>query len=167
MNTERRPVGQAGAFERWIDSLLVHRVTSLVQGAEESRREEILVDARGDPHVGRGEVGAERVGRTVLAAAIEVETEIPNHAFAEHPLAGLLETDTQAGVVGLNAISRQFVQIAELAPHLLLSDESVQVQASPLLLFLALFVAGLGFLAWLILRCVREIAEQPAAPEAR
>lgn len=68
---------------------------------------------------------------------------------------------TQFGVLALNAISRQIVQNAELSRFLDVTAEPVNLQLSPLVVFLALFVIGLGIVAWMVRQVV--IAErQPA-----
>jgi hypothetical protein len=60
----------------------------------------------------------------------------------------------QFGVLALNAISRQIVQNAELSPFLDVTAEPVNIQWSPLVLFLVLLVAGLGTVAWMLRRLV-------------
>jgi len=56
----------------------------------------------------------------------------------------------QVLVLALNAISRQIVQNVELRRFLDVTAEPVHMQWSPLILFLLLFVAGLGVVAWLL-----------------
>jgi hypothetical protein len=68
----------------------------------------------------------------------------------------------QIGALGLHAISRQIVQNLELAPYLLLGAEPLKVQWSPLVLFLLLFVIGVGVLVWMVAQVVKA-ARQPAA----
>lgn len=58
----------------------------------------------------------------------------------------------QFGVLGLNAISRQMVQNIELSKFLDVTAEPVNLQLSPLIVFLILFVVGLGVVAWMILK---------------
>ncbi|NUP89802.1 MAG: hypothetical protein HUU25_08290 [Candidatus Sumerlaeia bacterium] len=70
--------------------------------------------------------------------------------------AGVAVAAMQVLVLGLNAISRQIAQSAELAPHLDITAEPVRWQWSPMVLFLVLFVAGLGVIAWLVRRAVLE-----------
>jgi hypothetical protein len=67
----------------------------------------------------------------------------------------------QFGVVAVNATSRQIVQNAELSNFLDVTAEPVMMQWSPLILFLVLFVVGLGLVAWM-LRKVLAAAQQPA-----
>lgn len=67
----------------------------------------------------------------------------------------------QFGVLALNAVSRQILQNAELAPFLDVTAEQVNVQWSPLILFLVLFVAGLGLVVWMVRQVVRA-GRQPA-----
>lgn len=56
--------------------------------------------------------------------------------------------------LGLNAVSRQVVQNAELGRFLDVSAEPVNTQWSPLIVFLVLFVAGLATIAWMVTRVV-------------
>lgn len=64
--------------------------------------------------------------------------------------------------IGVNAIVRQIVQNLRLAPYIDFAAEPVNMQLSPLLLFLVLFVAGLGVIAWMVAKVVqvnrREVA---------
>jgi len=61
---------------------------------------------------------------------------------------------SQFGVLGLNAVSRQVVQNIELAKYLDVTAGQVNLQWSPLILFLVLFVGGLGVVAWMVSRVV-------------
>ncbi|MCI0643388.1 MAG: hypothetical protein L0346_00695 [Chloroflexi bacterium] len=72
----------------------------------------------------------------------------------------LLTGLAQVGVLACNAVSRQVVQNAELAPYLDVTAEPVNTQWGPLLLFLGLFVAGLGVTGWMI-RQVAKAQRQP------
>ena len=56
--------------------------------------------------------------------------------------------------LGLNGVARQVVQNAELRPWLDVTAEPVQAQWSPLVVFLLLFVAGAGLLAWMVRQVV-------------
>jgi hypothetical protein len=67
----------------------------------------------------------------------------------------------QVVVLALNAISRQVVQNAELRRVLDVTAERLQIQWSPLVLFLLLFVAGLGVVAWMVIKAL-EASRQPA-----
>ena len=69
----------------------------------------------------------------------------------------------QLGALGLHAVSRQIVQNLELAPYLKVGAEPVNMQLSPLLLFLVLFVGGLGVVVWMVVQVVRAV-RQPAIP---
>jgi hypothetical protein len=64
-------------------------------------------------------------------------------------------------VLALNAVSRQLVQNAELGRFLDVSAEPVDVQWSPLILFLVLFVLGLGVIAWMVGKVI-EASRAPA-----
>ncbi|MCS7274217.1 MAG: hypothetical protein NZ610_02265, partial [Candidatus Bipolaricaulota bacterium] len=64
----------------------------------------------------------------------------------------LLTALAQFGVLGLNAISRQIVQNIELSQFLDVTAEPVNLQLSPLIVFLVLFVLGLGVVAWMVLK---------------
>jgi hypothetical protein len=66
-------------------------------------------------------------------------------------LAGL----AQFGVLALNAVSRQIVQNAELVPYLDVTAEQVNPQWSPLIVFLVLFVVGLGVTGWMVKQVVK------------
>lgn len=70
----------------------------------------------------------------------------------------------QLGVLAVNAISRQVVQNLNLKgfgqqKFFDVSAQPVHVQWSPLLVFLALFVAGLGVIGWMIAQVIRAPAE--------
>jgi len=69
----------------------------------------------------------------------------------------------QVGVLALNAISRQIVQNIELSKFLDVTAEPVNLQLSPLIVFLVLFVAGLGVVLWMIEQ-VRRAERQPTKP---
>jgi hypothetical protein len=56
----------------------------------------------------------------------------------------------QFAVLGVNAVSRQVVQNLELYPYLDVAAQPTDVQWSPLIAFLIVFVAGLGVVAWMI-----------------
>jgi hypothetical protein len=68
------------------------------------------------------------------------------------------------GVLALHAISRQVVQTLELAPYLDVTTEPVNLQLSPMIVFLVLFVAGIGIVVWMIAQVVKAnrqvVAEQ-------
>lgn len=66
----------------------------------------------------------------------------------------------QFGVIALNAVSRQVVQNIELAPYLDITGETVDIQWSPMLLFLVLFVIGVGVIVWMLRRAVVESERQ-------
>jgi len=53
-------------------------------------------------------------------------------------------------VITLNAISRQWVQNTELMRYYDVTKEVVNTQWSPMIIFLALFVVGLGVVGWMI-----------------
>jgi hypothetical protein len=67
----------------------------------------------------------------------------------------LLTALAQVVVLALNGISRQIVQNAELRRFVDVSDAPVNIQWSPLVLFLILFVAGLGAVAWMVTQALR------------
>ncbi|MFB6286373.1 MAG: hypothetical protein ABEK03_07335, partial [Candidatus Bipolaricaulia bacterium] len=72
----------------------------------------------------------------------------------------------QVGVVALNAVSRQIVQNVELAPYLDVAGEAVDVQWSPMILFLVLFVIGVGVIVWMLRRAVVENERQAEGSSA-
>ncbi len=65
----------------------------------------------------------------------------------------------QFGVLGLNATGRQIVQNVELAGYFRVTALSEEVQWSPLIVFLLVFVAGLGVVAWLLLQAIKASVE--------
>ncbi len=56
----------------------------------------------------------------------------------------------QFGVLALNAISRQWLQNAEIGRYLAIGQEPVNTQWSPLILFLILFLIGLAIIGWMV-----------------
>ncbi len=62
----------------------------------------------------------------------------------------------QFGVIALNAVSRQVVQNIELAAYLNVTGEAVDIQWSPMVLFLVLFAIGIGVIVWMLRRAVVE-----------
>lgn len=68
----------------------------------------------------------------------------------------------QFGLLGLNAISRQIVQNIELSQFLDVTAEPVNLQLSPVIVFLVLFVLGLGVVAWMIEK-VLQAEREPAS----
>jgi hypothetical protein len=73
----------------------------------------------------------------------------------------------QFGVLALNAVSRQVVQNLQLRRFVDVTSEPVTLQWSPLLCFLALFVAGLAVVAWMLSKVVaaerRGFGTEPAS----
>jgi len=68
----------------------------------------------------------------------------------------------QFAVLACNAVSRQVVQNAELARFADVTSQPVKMQLSPLVLFLVLFVLGLGVIIWMVRRVVVEPRELAA-----
>jgi hypothetical protein len=68
---------------------------------------------------------------------------------------GIAVIAAQFLILGLNAVSRQFVQNWELSPSVDVAGEAVNLQLGPLVLFLALFVAGLAVVIWMARQAVR------------
>lgn len=67
----------------------------------------------------------------------------------------------QFGVIALNAVSRQIVQNAELGKYLDVSAELVQLQLSPLIVFLVLFVVGLAVVVWMVMQVIKANRAAP------
>jgi hypothetical protein len=61
----------------------------------------------------------------------------------------------QVGVLAVNAVSRQIVQNRELRGFLDVARQPTAVQWSPLVVFLALFVAGLALVVWMLSQVVK------------
>lgn len=80
-------------------------------------------------------------------------------ARLEAALVGLV----QFLVLAINAVSRQVVQNLELKPYLDVAAQPVSVQWSAVVVFLALFVAGLGVVGWMVVQAARagEAVEYP------
>src|SRR3989338_5663870 len=69
----------------------------------------------------------------------------------------------QVGVLAINAVSRQIVQNTELKKYIDVSAEQVNMQWSPMITFLVLFVEGLGVVVWMVSKVVaaeRKITAQ-------
>jgi hypothetical protein len=56
----------------------------------------------------------------------------------------------QFGVLGINAVSRQIVQNVNLRDYCDVLAQPTEVQWSPLVMFLVVFVLGLGVIGWMI-----------------
>ena len=56
----------------------------------------------------------------------------------------------QFGVLGINAVSRQVVQNLNLKPYWDVYSQPVDVQWGPLVMFLVVFVIGVGVVGWMI-----------------
>lgn len=69
---------------------------------------------------------------------------------------------SQFVVLTCNAVSRQVVQNAELARFVDVTSEPVNMQWSPLVLFLVLFFIGLGVIIWMVRKIVVEPRELAA-----
>jgi hypothetical protein len=68
--------------------------------------------------------------------------------------------------LALNAVCRQLVQNTELAPFTDVANAPVAIQLSPLILFLLVFVAGLGVVFWMLSKVIeanrRGMQQKPA-----
>jgi len=58
-------------------------------------------------------------------------------------------------VLGINAISRQVVQNANLKPFADISSQPTDVQWSPLAMFLVVFVIGLAVIGWMLVQVAK------------
>jgi len=76
--------------------------------------------------------------------------------------AALIVALAQVLVLTLNAVSRQLVQNLELGKFLNVTAEPVKMQLSPIILFLLLFVFGVGVVIWMV-RKVIAAETKPAA----
>jgi len=70
----------------------------------------------------------------------------------------------QLGTLLANAIERQIVQFREIAAAFDLGTVPVNVQWSPIILFVVTLVVGLGVVGWLLRLFVRAAAAPPATP---
>jgi hypothetical protein len=64
--------------------------------------------------------------------------------------------------LAMQAISRQFVQNVEIARYVDIAHEPLTPQWAVFILFLVIFVAGLGVALWMVLQCVHANRQQPA-----
>lgn len=71
---------------------------------------------------------------------------------------------THFGVLGLHAVSRQIVQNLELAPYFDVTAEQVNLQLSPMIVFLVLFVAGIAVIVWMIAQVVKANRQPVVEP---
>ncbi len=62
----------------------------------------------------------------------------------------------QFGVIAINVVSRQIVQNAELGRYMNITSEKVNIQWSPLFIFLAMFIGGAALIIWMIRQAVRS-----------
>jgi hypothetical protein len=85
-----------------------------------------------------------------------------NHSGPLSPRFATLLGLAQFGVLGINAASRQVVQHLEIGPYYNLLNQPTATQWSPLLIFLAVFILGLGLVAWMIW----QVAKLPAKTDA-
>jgi hypothetical protein len=103
-------------------------------------------------------IAAASVGLPWLLSVLQVRGLKPGLAVAALVL--------QVVALALNAVCRQIVQNVELKPFTDVASEQVNAQWSPLILFLVLFVAGLGVLFWMISKVVeanrRGMQHKPA-----
>jgi hypothetical protein len=113
---------------------------------------------------------AEAIGKPIpavlflLAAGLPAVTCVLLVAQPKPPtrLVAGLAGGVQFLALAANASARQWVQNAELARYLDVAAEPVRLEWSPLVLFLLLFVAGLGVVVWL-LRRIAEVHRREAA----
>jgi hypothetical protein len=69
---------------------------------------------------------------------------------------GIIIGLSQFIVLSLNAVSRQVVQNVELSRYFDITAENVQTQWSPMILFVVLFIAGIGLIIWMINQAVKS-----------
>ena len=84
--------------------------------------------------------------------------------LTEKRLAAVAIALGQLGVLGINAISRQIVQNVNLAQFWDVSKQPVDVQWSPLVMFLVVFVLGLVVLGWMIAQVMQCAAKNNSVP---
>jgi hypothetical protein len=109
-------------------------------------------------------------GLVVLTALTALGPALPWLAIAAArrgitPVRALTAGFLQVVVLALNATSRQIVQNAELRRVLDVTAERLNVQWSPLILFLMLFAGGLVLVGWMIAKAV-EATQQPATAKS-
>jgi hypothetical protein len=62
----------------------------------------------------------------------------------------------QFGVIAINAVSRQIVQNVELGKYMDITREKVNIQWSPLLVFLVLFAGGIALVIWMVRQAAKS-----------
>jgi hypothetical protein len=106
---------------------------------------------------------------TVLTAIVPALPWLAILAQRAHitPVPALVTGLLQVVVLAVNATSRQIVQNTELRRFLDVTVERLNIQWSPLVLFLLLFVAGLILVGWMIAQAVEAGRQPVAAPHKR
>lgn len=69
----------------------------------------------------------------------------------------------QFGVIGLNAVSRQWLQNVELSRYANLGARPVDLQTSALIVFLLLFVIGIGIIWWMLAKVIQVNRQEAEA----
>ncbi|HEY6102907.1 MAG TPA: hypothetical protein VI007_06760 [bacterium] len=113
---------------------------------------------------------AEGLGKPVPAAAIILAAALPAVTWVLLVLRPRLPVRLMAALAGgaqflalaANAAARQWVQNTELSRYLDVA-EPVRMEWSPLILFLLLFVAGVGVVIWLLRRIIEVNRREAAA----
>src|SRR5437867_2569864 len=100
MNARRCPLGQRTSLELHADTLFIHGVPALVEGAEEGIGDLVRLDASRDAHVSERELGHEWVMGLVLPPPLEVEAEPPDDLETEFELLRFVGVLAQAPIIG-------------------------------------------------------------------
>ena len=95
----------------------------------------------------------------VIVAAILIAA---SRKEAVSPRLALVVGVVQFLVLAFNAVSRQVVQNAELGRYFDVTAEQVKTQWSPMILFLVLFVIGVGIIIWMLRQLTIAKQEQAA-----
>ena len=114
---------------------------------------------------------AEGLGKAIPAAAIILAAALPAVTWVFLVLRPRLPARLMAALAGVaqflalaaNAAARQWVQNTELSRYLDVAAEPVRMEWSPLILFLLLFVAGVGVVVWLLRRIIEVNRRETAA----
>ncbi len=83
-------------------------------------------------------------------ALLMMRVRINSNILPSRKGSALIAAIGQLVVITLNAVSRQWVQNTELSRYRDVSKEVVNTQWSPMIIFLTLFVIGLGVVGWMI-----------------
>lgn len=146
--------GDGAEYKRWVSGFALKLATIGLAGFAAAGSFYFFVTLRADI---RGEMLS--VPLAFLTAATAIAPGLPwllilaqrqglTRGFA------FLTGIAQFVVLALNAMSRQIVQNAEIGTYIDVTAAPVQLQMTPLIVFLALFVGGLAVVGWMVSKVI-------------